>query len=230
MDDKFERFSFLDMIREADDDENTGEDNNASPDTNAEANDTNANDNTDNVDDTGDNEDNDADNGEFDVDASIPEDADAGNDDTEGEDDTGDDMDTTSTSSDTTDEEPKEANTAIFDNLSAEEQAIKIKELKNNYNNLYGRVDDILNRIANMDLDEDSLDIMSRITLALYDLKESISTYFLNMFDIKSYLENDIRFNEFLAILKGITVVLDDVSSKKQKILGQNDTKVNKKS
>lgn len=165
---------------------------------------------------------------DFDINTDIPEGDDEGGDDAGG-DDTIDDTSSPDTSSPASDDEVKPANTNIFDTLTAEEQNIKIKELKKSYQNLYATIDDILNRINNMDIDEDTLDVMSRVTVTLYNLKDEIANYFINIFNLKSYLENDIKFNEFLAILKAVTVVVDELSSNKQKILGLDTTKSDKK-
>ena len=106
------------------------------------------------------------------------------------------------------DEEVNDDNTDIFSSLSAEEQQIKIKELKGLYQQMYTSCDELLDRINNLEFTEDSLPIMNRITYALYDLKKYISEYIISIFPRKSYIENDIAFNRFLMILNSVKDIL----------------------
>ena len=110
-----------------------------------------------------------------------------------------------------------EANTDIFASLSAEEQQVKIKELKKQYSSLYSSCDDILERINNLEVDENNLDAISRISSSLCDMKIYISDYLNKIYPSKSYIENDIVFSRFLSIINSITNVLDDVAKKKEK-------------
>lgn len=119
-------------------------------------------------------------------------------------------------------DEEVEANTDIFSSLTAEEQQIKIKELKNLYSNLYSSCDDILERINKLDINEDNLEIISRISTSLYDMKVYISDYLTLIFPNKSYIENDVTFVRFLTIVKSITEILDDIAKKYSK---ENDKK-----
>lgn len=111
-------------------------------------------------------------------------------------------------------EEEVKANTDIFSSLTAEEQQIKIKELKNLYTNLYSSCDDILERLNNLDINEDNLETISKISTTLYDIKVYISDYMTLIFPKKSYIENDVVFVRFLSIIKSITEILNDVSKK----------------
>ena len=111
-------------------------------------------------------------------------------------------------------EEEIEANTDIFASLTAEEQQIKIKELKNLYSNLYSSCDDILERINKLDINEDNLETISRISTSLYDIKVYISDYLTLVFPTKSYIENDVTFVRFLTIIKSITEILNDIAKK----------------
>ena len=117
-------------------------------------------------------------------------------------------------SSDTGDEEVNDDNTDIFVSLTAEEQQIKIKELKRLYQNLYTSCDEILDRINNLELNEDNLQIITRISYSMYDLKRYISEYLISVFPRKSYIENDIAFNRFLSIVKSIATILEKYQKK----------------
>lgn len=115
------------------------------------------------------------------------------------------------------DDEVNDDNTDIFSSLTAEEQQIKIKELKSLYQNLYSSCDEILDRINNLDTDEENLHIVTRISNSMYDLKRYIADYITHVFPNKSFIENDIAFNRFLLIIKSITDILDKYQIKMSK-------------
>ena len=115
------------------------------------------------------------------------------------------------------DEEVNDDNTDIFSSLSAEEQQIKIKELKGLYQQMYTSCDELLDRINNLNYTEDSLPIMTRITYVLYDLKKYISEYIISIFPRKSFIENDIAFNRFLMILNSVKDILSRYQKKSER-------------
>ena len=201
-----EAFSIFDILREqgvlkeAEGDENTS-DGASATDNNNEAN--NGEDNE-----TGE-EDMAGGNDDFDIDASL-DDGDDGGENPESSPSDSDDGGSGSDSagSDNSDEEVNDDNTDIFSSLSAEEQQIKIKELKGLYQQMYTSCDELLDRINNLEFTEDSLPIMTRITYALYDLKKYISEYIISIFPRKSFIENDITFNRFLMILNSVKDIL----------------------
>ena len=201
-------FSVFDLLREADGDEGQAP---ANPDAGTDAPADTPADNA-GGDDAGD------DNGgddNFDIDANLDNPDDEGGDDNgdepaDGGDDLGggDDMGGGG-NEEATDEEPVESNTDIFASLTAEEQKIKIIELKNQFGNLYSACDDILDKINSLDVDEDSIEFTSRITNSIFNLKKYISDYLTYTFAQKSFIENDIMFNRFLSIIKSISVTFD---------------------
>ena len=156
---------------------------------------------------------------DFDIDASLDDGEDGG----ENSDSSPSDSDHGGSGSDSaggdnnSDEEINDDNTDIFSSLSAEEQQIKIKELKGLYQQMYTSCDELLDRINNLEFTEDSLPIMSRITYALYDLKKYISEYIISIFPRKSFIENDIAFNRFLMILNSVKDILSRYQKKSER-------------
>lgn len=156
---------------------------------------------------------------DFDIDASLDDGEDGG----ENSDSSPSDSDDGGSGSDSadggnnSDEEVNDDNTDIFSSLSAEEQQIKIKELKGLYQQMYTSCDELLDRINNLDYTEDSLPIMTRITYALYDLKKYISEYIISIFPRKSFIENDIAFNRFLMILNSVKDILSRYQKKSER-------------
>ena len=210
-----EAFSIFDILREqgllkeAEGDENTSD----------EASTTDNNNEADNGEDNETSEEDMAGgNDDFDIDASL----DDGDDDGENSDSSPSDSDdggsgSDSAGSDNSDEEVNDDNTDIFSSLSAEEQQIKIKELKGLYQQMYTSCDELLDRINNLEFTEDSLPIMTRITYALYDLKKYISEYIISIFPRKSFIENDIAFNRFLMILNSVKDILSRYQKKSER-------------
>lgn len=114
-------------------------------------------------------------------------------------------------------EEPVEANTDIFDSLSADEQKIKIMELQRLYGEMYNSCDDISKRLNDLDTDESNIDIISRVSDSMNILKKYIQDYLIGSFAKKSYVENDIMYNRFLSIISSLTDVLDQLSHREKK-------------
>ena len=212
-----EAFSIFDILREqgvlkeAEGDENTS-DGASTTDNNNEA-DNGENNETGEEDIAGGNDD------DFDIDASLDDGDDSG----ENPESSPSDSDDGGSGSDSadggnnSDEEVNDDNTDIFSSLSAEEQQIKIKELKGLYQQMYTSCDELLDRINNLEFTEDSLPIMNRITYALYDLKKYISEYIISIFPRKSFIENDIAFNRFLMILNSVKDILSRYQKKSER-------------
>ena len=114
-------------------------------------------------------------------------------------------------------EEPVEANTDIFDSLSADEQKIKIMELQRLYGEMYNSCDDISKRLNDLNTDESNIDIISRVSDSMNILKKYIQDYLIGSFAKKSYVENDIMYNRFLSIISSLTAVLDQLSHREKK-------------
>ena len=199
-------FSIYDILQEADGDENQNNPHANDNNNNAAGNDTQQQTNTD----TNNQQNNPAPDDDFNMDMSLQDDTDGGDDTGE---DTGDDMDT----GDTTDVassgegEPVEANTDIFSALSAEEQITKIMELKKQYSQLYNSCDDLIEKISNIENTEASVAPMSKLVNTLTDLKQYITDYFYNRFDVMSYYENDVKLNFLLSIFYSVREVLESV-------------------
>ena len=158
-------------------------------------------------------------NDDFDIDASL-DDGDDGGENSDSSPSNSDDGGSGSDSAggdNNSDEEVNDDNTDIFSSLSAEEQQIKIKELKGLYQQMYTSCDELLDRINNLEFTEDSLPVMNRITYALYDLKKYISEYIISVYPRKSYIENDIAFNRFLMILNSVKDILSRYQKKSER-------------
>jgi hypothetical protein len=150
-------------------------------------------------------------NDDFDIDTSTGDDN--GSDD-DFQDDSGDDDSSGDSEMEDGNEETNDINTNIFDSLTAEEQQIKISELKNLYNDLYQRCCDVLDKLSQIDVDEYNSKVINRITTVLYNLKENILYYYTTIFSTKSYIENDIAFNKYLVMLNSCSDTLNKYQKK----------------
>nr|DAG94169.1 MAG TPA: hypothetical protein [Herelleviridae sp.] len=226
----FQRKSIFDILNEAEDDDNSSTEDTS---TDATENDSSSEDNSseesdsstdDNSDDSSDNDDGNNEDFSIDTDLDSSDDSDSG--DNDGGDSTESSSDDLSSSdNDNSDEEPVQANTDIFNSLTAEEQKIKIEELKKMYGELYSSCNDLLEKINLIDSDDDILDTVTRISMTLYSLKQYISDYIITTFASKSYIENDVNFNRFLSILNSIANITDELADIRDEKLGKSEKK-----
>lgn len=152
----------------------------------------------------------------FDIDTSL----DMGDDSMGGSDDSGTDDSSSggdNTANSGTDEEVNKYNTNMFAMLTAEEQKIKLIEQKKLYQSMYDSIMELLNRVNDFDTDETNLVIISRISNTLFDLKRYIADYIIYDIPIKSYYDNEVMYNRFLAVINSISVVIDKYDRKLEK-------------
>lgn len=115
-------------------------------------------------------------------------------------------------------EEENELDKELFDNLTDDEKKRKVNTLKKLYIDLYSKCNALIEKFNQMSKgDQDLQEVSKRVLKIIYDLKEYISYYVLNIFDNKSYLENDINFNRYLLILNGIKDAVGDIVKSKEK-------------
>ena len=107
----------------------------------------------------------------------------------------------------------------MFDSLEPAEQELKLKQLKTEYMNMYQVCDDIINRVNSLSLEfAEAEEELKRIVDSLFTTKKMISDYLLHIFDSKSYIENQIRYTEYLSIVNSIKNIMKDFEK------GFNDT------
>ena len=220
------------FLFEAEDDDNqaadnTAENNDTSADNNTEDNDTTEENNEDNnqEEDKPEEENNEDENKEEDKDQNDENQDEDNNEDDTTEDDFsigGDDeekSDDDSGSSDSEEAAPsnnelKAKERELFDTLSIPEQQIKIKELRRNFSELYGSCNTLIDRFNEISVEyDDDITYINRLVSLLIDLKGMISFYILNLYDIKSYFENDIMFNRYLTIFDSVRNTMADIKT-----------------
>ena len=112
--------------------------------------------------------------------------------------------------------EVKKGNTDMFSSLTAEEQSIKIMELKRLYNNLYTSLDDLLDKLSDLYIDEIDPRIIIRITSQMEELKRILQDYIINVFGNKTYYENDVQYSIFLSMFTTLRGVFDELYKNKE--------------
>lgn len=105
----------------------------------------------------------------------------------------------------------------LFDQLTPEQQQIKVEELKKNYAELYSRCANILKIITDSNPgDDNTVKVFDYVQKTMNDLQTHIYYYISNTFDTKTYIENDIQFKQFLTILNTIKKILDEINTEKK--------------
>ena len=164
-----------------------------------------------------DNEEDDGQEEDFSIDDNVDLDADPA----EGAEDAGTDSGDSGNDTSTEDEQPevkadslKAKDAELFDTLSPDEQQAKIKALKDLYIELYSTCESLMDKFNSISMEyDDANSQFKRIVNTLYGLKKMISDYFLNSFDSRSYIENEIMFDRYLAVLNSIKNVSTDIKN-----------------
>ena len=99
----------------------------------------------------------------------------------------------------------------LFVGLTQEQINIKVMELKNQYIEVYNTTINIINRLNKTTKTTSNIKILEFIIKKLMQLKELIYFYLANTFDTKSYIENSINYQEYLAILNTVNKILDQI-------------------
>lgn len=129
-----------------------------------------------------------------------------------GDDNTDSTTDAGSTDNSNPEEEVKKGNTDLFSSLTAEEQSIKIMELKRLYNDLYTAFDDLVIKLDDIAMEDIDPRIIARITSQMEELRRILQDYIINQFNLKTYYENDVQYSIFLNMFTTIRGVFDEVS------------------
>ena len=108
-------------------------------------------------------------------------------------------------------DENKKAEEEIFSNLTHDQLDIKHKELKNQYLQLYDMTSEIIDRISSINISEDITFVVDYVSTTLSNLRDMVVDYINDVYKTKSYTENLINYNRFLATLSGINKILEEI-------------------
>lgn len=122
-----------------------------------------------------------------------------------------------STNDDEEVDENKKTEEEIFSNLTHDQLDIKHKELKNQYLNLYDMTTEIIDRISSIAISEDITFVIDYVSTTLSNLRDMVVDYINDVYKTKSYTENLINYNRFLATLNGINKILEEINKTSEK-------------
>lgn len=108
----------------------------------------------------------------------------------------------------------KQQEEEMYANLTPEQLDIKHKELKSQFLAMYDMIVSVLDRIGDASVAEENIGIMEYVSNNLSRLKDMITDYMNSVYKTKSYIENSVNYNRFLAVLNGITKILEEMNKK----------------
>ena len=108
-------------------------------------------------------------------------------------------------------EEIKNIDSDIYSILSPVEKEEKRKKQKDLFSNIYEDADDIIEKISLIVKTDENTEVLSNLIKSLSDIKEYVADYIVNVFDSKTYAENDIVYNKFLVCFKAAENILKEL-------------------
>lgn len=100
----------------------------------------------------------------------------------------------------------------IYADLTPEELDIKHKELKSQYLAMFDMTTELVQRINNISLDPEDIPAVEYVSNNLAKLRTMLVDYMESVYKTKSYTENHINYNRFLATLNGISKILEEIN------------------
>lgn len=102
-------------------------------------------------------------------------------------------------------------------NMTPEQLDIKHKELKSQFLAMYDLTSSIIDRIGDASINEENIAAVEFISENLSRLRTMLTDYIDSVYAGKSYIENAVTFNRFLATLNGINKMLEQMEKKEDK-------------
>ena len=125
----------------------------------------------------------------------------------EGEEDTEEDSEEDeSDSGDEMTDEVKEMEKELFKSVPEDQMAIKVTELKKQYLDVYNTISNILLRTNKITKTNDNMKVLEFI----------VNKLMVNTFDTKSFIENTVNYQQYLATLNTINKIFIEIKDKKE--------------
>ena len=141
---------------------------------------------------------------------------DAGEDNTDGGADTGGESMGTGSSDSTKDPELAGLEKDIFANVTPGQMELKHKELKQLYINLYNMINPLIDKINNIPKTEQNIPVLTFVVQKTTELKDLINYYLTNTYQTRTYLENVMNYQQYLALLNTINQILDEIPTENE--------------
>lgn len=105
----------------------------------------------------------------------------------------------------------------LYANLTPDQLDIKHKELKGQFLDMFDMVSELVERVGDAGTSEENIKVIEYISNNLITLRDMISDYVNDVYQTKSYIENSINYNRFLASLNAINKLLEELQVKDSK-------------
>ena len=99
----------------------------------------------------------------------------------------------------------------LYSNLSPEQLDIKHKELKRNFLAMFEVINSIIDKITSANLSEENTTTIDFVSNNLNNLRNMLIDYMNDVYKTKSYTENLIIYNRYLAALNAINKILEEM-------------------
>ena len=104
----------------------------------------------------------------------------------------------------------------MYSNLTPEQLDVKHKELKTRFLDMYDMTTELVDRIGDAIVTEENIGVIEYVSKNLNNLRTMLSDYVSSIYSTKSYIENSINYNRFLAVLNGINKMLEQIHKKEE--------------
>lgn len=95
----------------------------------------------------------------------------------------------------------KELEDQLFADFNSAQRAIMSRTLKKKYNSLFIMCDDIIDRINDIPKAMEHIKAIEFVSLKLTEIKDMLSDYLYYTYNTKSYIENEIQYKRYIALL-----------------------------
>ena len=72
----------------------------------------------------------------------------------------------------------------------------------------------VIDRIGDVAVAEENFEIIKYVSNTLSNLRDMLTDYINSVYKTKSYIENLVNYNKFLAVLNGINDILEEMNKK----------------
>ena len=101
--------------------------------------------------------------------------------------------------------------------LSTQHLDIKHEELKSQFLSMYDMITSIIERIDDASVRKDNIKVIHYISDTIVKLKSMLTDYIENVYSTRSYIENSVIYNRFLAVLNGVLKILEEMNKNDDK-------------
>jgi hypothetical protein len=117
----------------------------------------------------------------------------------------------------------------LFSSLTPEQIAIKNHELKNQFIELYSIIGSTLVRINDISKSNENINVLKFITEKLLELREMIDFNITTAYQTRTYIENNIIYQQCIATLNAIAEIIDNIPKLDGKKENEDENEIDNK-